>query len=195
MWPQGLQPTAPLSMESLSENTGMSSHSLLQAIFPTQGLNWGLLHCREILYCLSHQRTLINNKRNNLFRGRKITIEIKKSSHPYKKRKKSKGFKKKYLLRAIWLKNHMHAYITSEHGLVCQNKNQIPQQSVSPIRKFAQASYPYPSEGRENENHNHGKLAKQTTWITTLPNSMKLWAILCRARENRQVMVESFDRT
>ena len=40
----------------------------------------------------------------------------------------------------------MHAYITSEHGLVCQNKNQIPQQSVSPIRKFAQASYPHPSE-------------------------------------------------
>ena len=30
-------------------------HSLLQGIFPTQGLNPGLLHCRQILYCLSHQ--------------------------------------------------------------------------------------------------------------------------------------------
>ena len=29
--------------------------SLLQGIFPTQGLNPGLLHCRRILYCLSHQ--------------------------------------------------------------------------------------------------------------------------------------------
>ena len=31
------------------------SHSFLQGIFPTQGLNPGLLHCRQILYCLSHQ--------------------------------------------------------------------------------------------------------------------------------------------
>ena len=30
-------------------------HSLLQGIFPTQGLNPGLLHCRQILYFLSHQ--------------------------------------------------------------------------------------------------------------------------------------------
>ena len=32
-----------------------SSHSLLQEIFPTQGSNLGLLHCRQILYHLSHQ--------------------------------------------------------------------------------------------------------------------------------------------
>ena len=31
----------------------MDSHSLLQWIFPTQGSNWGLLHCRWILYQLS----------------------------------------------------------------------------------------------------------------------------------------------
>ena len=30
-------------------------HSLLQRIFRTQGLNPGLLHCRQILYHLSHQ--------------------------------------------------------------------------------------------------------------------------------------------
>ena len=35
-------------------NTGMGSYSLLQGIFPTQGLNPGLLHCRWILYQLSH---------------------------------------------------------------------------------------------------------------------------------------------
>ena len=34
----------------------MGSHSLLQGIFPTQGWNPGLLHCRWILYHLSHQR-------------------------------------------------------------------------------------------------------------------------------------------
>ena len=36
-------------------NTGVGSLSLLQGIFPTQGLNWGLLHCRWILYQLSHK--------------------------------------------------------------------------------------------------------------------------------------------
>ena len=30
---------------------------LLQGIFPTQGLNPGLLHCRLIFYCLSHHRS------------------------------------------------------------------------------------------------------------------------------------------
>ena len=32
------------------------SHPLLQGIFPTQGSNLGLLHCRQILHCLSHQK-------------------------------------------------------------------------------------------------------------------------------------------
>ena len=32
-----------------------SIHSLLQRIFPIQGLNPGFLHCKLILYCLSHQ--------------------------------------------------------------------------------------------------------------------------------------------
>ena len=37
------------------QNTGVGSLSLLQGIFPTQGSNPGLLHCRQILYQLSHQ--------------------------------------------------------------------------------------------------------------------------------------------
>ena len=36
-------------------NTGVGCHFLLQGIFLTQGLNPGLLHCRQMLYCLSHQ--------------------------------------------------------------------------------------------------------------------------------------------
>ena len=39
------------------KNAGVSSHSPFQGIFPTQGLNPGLLHCRRILYHLSHQRS------------------------------------------------------------------------------------------------------------------------------------------
>ena len=41
--------------DSPGKNTGVGSHSLLQAIFSTQGSNLVLLHCRWILYCLSHQ--------------------------------------------------------------------------------------------------------------------------------------------
>ena len=41
--------------DSPGKNTGVGCHSLLQGNFPTQGLNWGLLHCRQILYHLSHQ--------------------------------------------------------------------------------------------------------------------------------------------
>jgi len=40
---------------SPGHNTGVGSHSFLQGIFPTQRLNPGLLHCRQILYQLSHQ--------------------------------------------------------------------------------------------------------------------------------------------
>ena len=40
---------------SPGQNTGVGSLSLLQEIFPTQGSNPGLLHCRQILYQLSHK--------------------------------------------------------------------------------------------------------------------------------------------
>ena len=47
---------------SLGQNTGVDSLSLLQGIFPTQELNQGLLHCRQILYQLSSQgRPLLYN--------------------------------------------------------------------------------------------------------------------------------------
>ena len=51
LWPRGLH--SPWN--SPGQNPGVGSLSLLQRIFPTQGLNSGLLHCRQILYQLSHQ--------------------------------------------------------------------------------------------------------------------------------------------
>ena len=51
LWPHGLY--GPWN--SPDQNTGVGSLSLLQGIFPTQGSNPGLLHCRQILYLLSHQ--------------------------------------------------------------------------------------------------------------------------------------------
>ena len=43
------------SWDSPGKNTEVGSHFLLQGIFPTEGSNPGLPHCRQILYCLSHR--------------------------------------------------------------------------------------------------------------------------------------------
>ena len=40
---------------SPGQNTEVGSFSLLQGIFPTQGSNQGLPHCKQILYQLSHK--------------------------------------------------------------------------------------------------------------------------------------------
>ena len=40
---------------SPGKNTGVGCHSLLQGLFPCQGWNLGLLHCEQILYCMSHK--------------------------------------------------------------------------------------------------------------------------------------------
>ena len=56
VWPHRQQPTRlRRPWDSPGKNTGVGSLSLLQGIFPTQGLNPGLPHCRRILNQLSHQ--------------------------------------------------------------------------------------------------------------------------------------------
>ena len=63
----GIGPKSPaLQVDSLPaetpgkpKNTGVGSLSLLQRIFLTQESNWGLLHCRQILYQLSYQGSSI----------------------------------------------------------------------------------------------------------------------------------------
>ena len=46
------------SWNSSGQNTGKSSFSLFQGIFPTKGSNSALPHCRQILYQLSHKGRL-----------------------------------------------------------------------------------------------------------------------------------------
>ena len=48
------------SWNSPGQSIGVGSLSLLQEIFPTQGLNPGLMRCRQILYQLSHQGSPAN---------------------------------------------------------------------------------------------------------------------------------------
>ena len=50
LWPQGLYS----QQNSPGQSNGVGSTSLLEEIFPTQGSNLGLPHCRQILYQLSH---------------------------------------------------------------------------------------------------------------------------------------------
>ena len=57
--PCGVQPTRLLCpWDFPGKNTGADCHFLLQGIFPTQGSNPGLPHCRQTLYHLSHQGSL-----------------------------------------------------------------------------------------------------------------------------------------
>ena len=61
----GIKPTSPaLQVDSLPsepprkpKNTRVGSLSLLHGIFPNQESKLGLLHCRQILYQLSYQRS------------------------------------------------------------------------------------------------------------------------------------------
>ena len=65
----GIKPASPaLQVDSLPskppgkpKNTGVGSLPLVQEIVLTQGSNWGLLHCRWILYQLSYQGSLSIN--------------------------------------------------------------------------------------------------------------------------------------
>ena len=58
------------SWNSLGQDTGVRSLSLLQGIFPTQGSNPGLLHCRWILYQLSHQGSTKEGGEKYAIRGK-----------------------------------------------------------------------------------------------------------------------------
>ena len=48
-------PGSSVHGDPTGKNTGVGCHALLQGIFPIQGSNPGLPHCRRILYQLSHQ--------------------------------------------------------------------------------------------------------------------------------------------
>ena len=50
-------PGSSVHGDSPRNNTGVGCHTLLQGIFPTQESNSDLLHCRWILYQLSHQES------------------------------------------------------------------------------------------------------------------------------------------
>ena len=64
----GLQPTRFLCLWNFpGKNTGVGCHALLQGIFQTQGLNLDLVHCRPVLYCLSHLGSPVARKGHAIY--------------------------------------------------------------------------------------------------------------------------------
>ena len=53
--------------DSPDKNTRVGCHAFLQGTFPTQGWNSALLHCRRILYFLSHQGSPASDTLDNIF--------------------------------------------------------------------------------------------------------------------------------
>ena len=53
-------PGSSVHGDSPGKNNGVGCHAFLQGIFPNQGLNPGLPHCRWILYQLSTKCVLLN---------------------------------------------------------------------------------------------------------------------------------------
>src|SRR5574341_360011 len=73
--PHGLQPTTLLCpWDFPGKSTGVGCHFLLQGIFPTQGSNPGLLHCRQMLYHLSHQGSTHPAKTNKQTQNRGLEL-------------------------------------------------------------------------------------------------------------------------
>ena len=62
-------PGSSVHRNSPGKNTGVDCHALLQGIFPTQGLNPGLSHCRQILYYLNHPGSPFSNSVSQYLKG------------------------------------------------------------------------------------------------------------------------------
>ena len=68
---------------SAGQKTGVGSLSLLQGILPTQGLNPGLLHCRRILYQLSHKGSPYLGRSPLYFYGCQCLTKVWSDKHTY----------------------------------------------------------------------------------------------------------------
>ena len=85
--PHGLQSTRFLCpWDFPGKDTGVGCHFLLQGIFPTQGSNPGLLHCRQILYRLSYKGSIkwfIFYSKVNCIKKRVVEVSIFLDRHTF----------------------------------------------------------------------------------------------------------------
>ena len=71
-----IRPVSSVCGDSPGRNTGVGCHALLQGLFPTQGSNPGLPHCRQILYCLIHQGNPKKSREVCLFDEKLINTKL-----------------------------------------------------------------------------------------------------------------------
>ena len=79
-------------------------------------------------------------------------------------------------------------------ALPIRTRPSFPHNQSFPSIRFHKPLILIPQEQTE-WNYSHIKLIKQITWTTALSNSMKLWAMACRATQYGQVLVASSDKT
>ena len=73
-------PPGSVPWNSLGQNIGVGCQAILQGIFLTQGSNPGLLHCKQILYHLSHQGSptnSISDEKFQLFKKFQLFFKLK----------------------------------------------------------------------------------------------------------------------
>ena len=69
-------PGSSVHGDSPDKNTGVGCQALVQGIFPTQELNPGLSHYREILYHLSHQGSQKQKQHSVLIKSNKLNHRL-----------------------------------------------------------------------------------------------------------------------
>ena len=109
--------------DSPGKNTRVGSRALLQGIIPTEGLNPGLLYCKQILYHLSHQRSPRILERVTYPFSRELPNPGIKSGSPALQMDSSPaelpGKPQTYLVMAIWQK--MFSYSLGLKEAIQQN--------------------------------------------------------------------------
>ena len=82
--PHGLQPTgSSIHGDSPGKCTGVCCHAFLLGIFPTQGWNPGLPHCRQILYRLSSPGRPYWTSQSNLRPFHKVSLLLERVLHSH----------------------------------------------------------------------------------------------------------------
>ena len=74
-------PGSSVHGDSTGRNTGVGYHALLQGIFPIQGSNPDLLHCRRILYQLSYQGRLMMPQEDQKGKVHELEIQMYRGLH------------------------------------------------------------------------------------------------------------------
>ena len=93
-------PDSSVHADSLGKNIGVGYHALLRGIFPTHGSNPGLLHCRQTLYCPSHQG------------GHYLNLSVFQKAQP-------NAFPRTHSVQVNGMNTHMHFKKSYHSGFQC----------------------------------------------------------------------------